>query len=140
MNHFRDARYGGREAALRAALKRRDELEAHLPPPSRIKRRFKRNTTGVVGVEEIVRRRNGRIRRYYCASWRERDGRPKTRTFSAALYGEARAWELAVRARREAVRRILSEWRGGQRVVAGRPRGAWVWRFPSKAASRTRQS
>jgi hypothetical protein len=46
------------------------------------------------------------------ASWRE-DGRGWKKSFSVAKYGEDRAKALASRARREAVARLLANWKPG---------------------------
>ena len=40
----------GRVAALRAARTFRDKLVSQLPRPTKIKRKYVRNTTGVIGV------------------------------------------------------------------------------------------
>jgi len=114
-DHFRDALYGGRARALRAAIRRRDELEAGLPPATHLRERDSRSKSGMVGVALVVRRRGGRVLRYWTANWIELDGQRVQLTFAVAKYGSARARGLAERMRGEAVERILGE------------RGARVW-------------
>ena len=63
----------GRRKAFRAARAFRDKLVSKLSPPTKIKRRYIRNTTGVIGVARV-----------------------KERT----LYGEKEAFRLAVSCRR----------------------------------------
>jgi hypothetical protein len=94
---------------LRAAVRRRDELEASLPPATCLRRTDARSRTGVVGVCLVVRRRACGEFRYWCANWVELDGRRVARVFAEAKYGAGRARELAERTRREAVDRILSQ-------------------------------
>jgi len=113
--HFRDALYGGRMKALRAAIARRDELEAELPPATHLRERDSRSKTGMAGVTVVMRRRRKRVLRYWLANWVELEGRRVQRSFSVSKYGEGRARDLAVGARREAVERILGQ------------RGARVW-------------
>jgi hypothetical protein len=115
LDHYRDARYGGRVKALRAAIKRRDEMEAELPPATCLRERDSRSKTGMVGVTLTIRRRGARVLRYWLANWVELDGRREHRTFAVAKYGAARARSLAERARQQAVERILGQ------------RGARVW-------------
>jgi hypothetical protein len=100
---------GGRAAALRAARAFRDELISELPRPTKIKRKYVRNTTGVIGVARVKERtRAGNIMLRYVASWPRRNGKPGRATFSIGFYGEAQAFELAVRARRAGLRQLMS--------------------------------
>ncbi len=108
VEHFADRVHGGREAALLRAIQRRDELEASLPPPVKLKTRYSLNKTGVVGVFLEVRRlRLGPAARYYGATWTELSGKRMRVRFLASRYGEREARHLAIRARQEAVARIL---------------------------------
>lgn len=107
--YFADRVHGGRDEALRLALDQRDELEASLPPAVKMKRKFSLNKTGVVGVYLGLGRRRGRVWRYYGATWTELSGKKVNRRFSVLKYGEREARRLAIRARREAVVRILGQ-------------------------------
>ncbi len=109
VEYFRDALYDGRSGALRAAIKRRDELEAELPPATHLREKDSRNTSGMVGVSVMRRRRRGRVVLYWTANWTELDGRCVRRAFAVGKYGSAVARGLAMRARREAVKRILGQ-------------------------------
>jgi len=97
--YFSDSRFGRRKA-FRAARAFRDRLVSKLPPPTKIKRRYVRNTTGVIGVARVKERaRSGRRFVRYVASWPKRDGKRGKATFSIGLYGEKEAFRLAVSAR-----------------------------------------
>lgn len=99
---------GGRMAALRQAREHRDKLLAALPRPTKIKRTYVRNTTGVIGVARVEERtRAGNIMVRYVASLPRRKGRAGKASFSIGLYGEAQAKRLAIRARRQALAEFL---------------------------------
>jgi hypothetical protein len=98
----------GRDAAFRAARKYRDELAARLPWPTKVKRKYVRNTTGVIGVARVKQRTGaGKIMLRYVASWPRRIGKPGRAIFAIGLYGEAEAFRLAVRARRAGLRELM---------------------------------
>jgi hypothetical protein len=72
--------------------------------PSKVKRSYVLNKTGVVGVALVKdRTRKGTPVRYYVANWSDTFGRKHKRSFSMLKYGEERARELAVEARRRAL-------------------------------------
>jgi hypothetical protein len=90
----------GRNAALRAARTYRDELTARLPWPTKVKRKYVLNRTGVVGVALTTERtRSGKLMRRYVASWSRRDGSRGKASFSIRMYGKKEAFSLAVQAR-----------------------------------------
>jgi len=65
----------GKQKALRAARAFRDKLIAALPTPTKLKRTYVRNTTGIVGVSRIKERtRSGKSFVRYVAQWPERSG------------------------------------------------------------------
>jgi hypothetical protein len=103
--YFADSRYGGKARALEAALRRRDELTAAMPPAVRIKMRFSLNKSGVIGVS-LQENQGGH--RYWVADWTELTGEHVRRRFSVTKLGEREARRRAVETRREAVKRILS--------------------------------
>lgn len=110
VEYFADGVHGGRQEALRRALARRDELEGSLPPAVKLKRKFSRNKTGVVGVcVEVQRLRRGGTLRYYAAGWTEVTGKKVRLRFSVLKHGEREARRSAIKARREAVARILGQ-------------------------------
>jgi hypothetical protein len=83
-------------------------MAARLPPPRKFKRTFSLNNTGVIGVHlSRGRTRKGTRVSYYGATWVDARGRRIKRSFSVAKYGLPRAFELAVRARRQALAELL---------------------------------
>jgi hypothetical protein len=96
----------GRTAALRQAREFRDTLLATLPPPTRIKRTFVLNKTGIIGVTFARERtRRGTIVWRYSASWPTRGGKRAKASFSVARYGKAAARRMAIQARQDGLRR-----------------------------------
>jgi hypothetical protein len=92
----------GRRAALRQARAYRDTQIAQLPPPTKIKRRYVRNTTGHIGVSLIRdRTRIGTLIWRYVAQWPRLDGTYAKATFSVAKYGRPEARRRAVEARQK---------------------------------------
>src|SRR4030095_10543893 len=70
--YFSDRPQGRAEALRRARAYRRELLEA-LPTPPKIKRRYVRNTTGVIGVARVKERtRSGNWMLRYVATWPSR--------------------------------------------------------------------
>jgi hypothetical protein len=73
----------GRAAALRAARTFRDKLMSQLPPPTKVKRRDIRNTTGVIGVARVREyTRSGKLLERYIVSWPKPSGKRSKATFS----------------------------------------------------------
>jgi hypothetical protein len=105
----------GRAAAHRRAREYRDALLASLPRPTKLKRTCRTNLTGVIGVARVKEStRSGRPFVRYVASWPREGGARGKASFSVALYGEADARRLAVKARRAGVEAFM---RAGQRTV-----------------------
>jgi hypothetical protein len=99
---------GGPAAALERAREYRRNLLARLPWPTKAKRTYVLNRTGVVGVSRVKERaRSGKRFVRYVAVWPIRHGRPKKASFSVALYGEAEARRRAVQARRNGLADLL---------------------------------
>jgi hypothetical protein len=104
--YFRDA--GGSQAALAKAIRWRNALTARLPPPRKFKRRYSRNTTGVIGVSlSRERTRKGVPAPRYCATWIDEGGRQRKRSFSIGRFGREKALSLASNARHEALEQLL---------------------------------
>jgi hypothetical protein len=74
-------------------------------PAAEPKRTDIRNTTGVIGVASVKERtRSGNLIVRYRASWPTRSGKRGNASFSVGLYGEKRAFGLAVSTRRAGLR------------------------------------
>jgi hypothetical protein len=98
----------GRAGARRRASEYASSLVARLPWPTRIKRRYVRNTTGVIGVSRVRERtRSGGWLVRYVAVWPTRNGRYRKASFSVAAYGESAARSRAIAARRSGLRELL---------------------------------
>ena len=106
VRYFADRRHGGRGRALAAAAAFRDHLLDRLPPLS-FAGLHPRGPTGVVGVCVQVNRLRQGTYRSYVASWPDAAGGRHTRTFAFKKYGKARAFELAVQARRRGLADFL---------------------------------
>jgi hypothetical protein len=107
VKYFSDKPHG-RAEALHRARRYRDELLRQLPPATKVKRTYVRNTTGEIGVALIKdRTRSGRVIWRYVAQWPTREGRRAKATFSVALYGKRKAFQLAISARRQGLTALL---------------------------------
>ena len=112
---FTDGRYGGKRAALQAAIRFRDAALNGARDKNyqlwRRNRKRRNNTSGIVGVGRYVSRERGRrgiIERIsWQAFWDGPDGRRHSRKFSVNLHGERRARELSRRARADAMLAIF---------------------------------
>ena len=99
---------GGPAASHQRAVAYRDRLLKQLPPPTKIKRRYVRNTTGVIGVSlQKERTRAGNWIWRYRAQWPGLDGRWHGATFSVAKYGHSEAKRRAMEARRRGLEELL---------------------------------
>src|SRR6266540_2975203 len=92
VKYFSDKPHG-RQAALRRARSYRQWLLARLPPVTKVKRTYVRNTTGVIGVALVKdRTRAGHIVWRYVAHWpTSYGGRTAKASFSVRLYGKREA-------------------------------------------------
>jgi len=119
---FSDRKYGGKTAALRTAMRFRDEaLQAlsrnrALPPvPPPVIPAIGRNVPGerqqmAPGVaRESVRGPNGLFYDFYTASWYTASREPRVRRFAVSKYGEQQALRLALKTRREGAAQSLKE-------------------------------
>jgi len=99
---FSDRTYGGKAAALRAAKQHRDEILEQLGTraPSGVvagRMKNKRTRSGVTGVHLLRGRLDGEL------YWRVKVSGKVDRTFSVKKYGYAKAFELAVFEKYEAI-------------------------------------
>jgi len=110
VGHFSDGVYGGKQKALAAAKRYRDELLEKHPPLTRreycsILRR--NNRSGLAGVSfhaEVIETAHGAVeRRFWIARLPVEPWRTKLVKFSVAKYGAEEAFRRAVRARLDAL-------------------------------------
>lgn len=100
VEYFSDRPHGRREALCRAR-RYRDSLLKQLPPATKVKRTYIRNTTGEIGVALVKdRTRAGSVIWRYVAQWPTREGARAKATFSVGLYGKQEARRRAIAARR----------------------------------------
>ena len=117
IEHFSDGVYGGKQKALKAALRWRDAMLKQLHDRRhglwRRNRKRRNNTSGIVGVGRYVsRERHGRSvteRISWQAFWEGSDGRRHGRKFSISRHGEQKAKRFAVEARRQALRTLAKQ-------------------------------
>ena len=112
--HFSDGVFGGKRRAFAAAKGYRDEvIEKH--PPLSMKEyssiRKKNNRSGVVGVCRYCASETRALpeenqRWFWVASWPLPDGRRKRVKFSVNKYGEDGAFQRALDARNNALRKL----------------------------------
>jgi hypothetical protein len=131
--HFSDGVHGGRAKSFGAARAFRDEVVAKHPPftmreySSIVK---KSNRSGVVGVcrycaSETRHLPQEQQRWFWVASWPLPSGKRKRVKFAVNKYGEEKAFKLALKARREAMREIEGSFDpGAVRRRGRRPNGA----------------
>lgn len=100
---------GGRAASRSRARAYRDRLLRRLPPPTKIKRRYARNTTGVIGVALVHERtRSGNRVWRYRVSWPLRHGGTGRASFSVPKYGKQEARRRAIAARTEGLAKLMA--------------------------------
>ena len=111
---FSDIKHGGRKRALAAAQKHYGKLLAKLGPPIRMRRRWwaemrrRKGSSSIVGVQKVVMRRGGEVRKYWMATWSPEPYVVRRKTFSFWLFGSRKAKRLAIRARRAGLRSMQS--------------------------------
>ena len=123
--HFSDGVYGGKTKSFATAKAYRDEVVASHPPLSMqeysniIKRN---NRSGVVGVcrycaSETRDLPEDKQRWFWVASWPMPDGRRKRVKFSIKKYGEEAAFEMALKARNDALGKLSGAFDPGRRRI-----------------------
>lgn len=110
---YSDSIHGGKNKALAAAKKHRDQLEKDNPRYSRKEMAQKvssKNTSGVVGVrlaeEKSVVGEWEYTYYFWVAQWSPKPGVRKTKRFSVNKYGDEKAYKMAVAARKKGVREM----------------------------------
>jgi len=119
--HFSDGVHGGKTKSFNAAKAYRDEVIAKHPPFSM--REYsnivkKNNRSGVVGVcrycaSETRDMPEEKQRWFWVASWPLPDGRRKRVKFSVKKYGEEGAFKMALKARKDALKKLEGEFDPG---------------------------
>lgn len=103
---FSDIKHGGRAQALAAAQQHYRKLLAKLGLAKLMPRRRwaeirrRKGSSSIVGVQEMVVRREGRVRKYWKAIWSPEPYVVRRKVFSVRKYGARKARRLAIRARR----------------------------------------
>ena len=107
---FTDQKYGGKKRALTVAQKHYRKLLAKLGPPLRKRRRWwaeirrRKGSSDIVGVQRILVRRHGEVRKFWKATWSPKPYVTQHKLFSVWRYGPQKARQLALRARRAGLR------------------------------------
>lgn len=108
---FADSKYGGKKKAFAEARKAYDSMVDEHPAMSRKERTLKRMKSGstgktVVGVSRTTTEVNGREYAFWQAAWSPKVGRRCCVKFSVSRYGEQKAKDLAIKARKKGVSQI----------------------------------
>jgi hypothetical protein len=127
---FSDAKHGGGESALVAAVAHRDQIEKEFGKPRterQVAPKTARNTSGVVGVRRRTRTvaRGEEIREYYEVSWNPWPGKVCRKMFSITHLGDRQAFLAACAFRRQKERETFG----------GEVKGNWVASLPTILAS-----
>lgn len=107
--YFPDKSLGGKNKALKAARDYRDSLLEKMPKykqeaASRKKRKIKHS--GIVGVTHVISKSpKGTVYEYWQAAWVDGESRRRTAKFSITRYGDAKAMDMAKKARRDGTKR-----------------------------------
>ena len=103
--YFADKQFGGVKSAYSAARAFRDELIDRIDTDAaRICEMSSRNSSGVVGVSKVVvTASNGSSYYFWQATWCPAPGERKCVKFSVRRHGDRKAFDMAVKARREGV-------------------------------------
>lgn len=150
--HFSDGVHGSRTKSFAAAQAYRDDVVAKHPPLSM--REYssivkKSNRSGVVGVcrycaSETRHLREDQQRWFWVASWPLPDGKRKRVKFAVNKYGEEKAFKMAFKARREAMRSLEGSFdpgamrRNSRRRVTATVVGNGATRGPGTSRGRVR--
>lgn len=113
---FSDKKCGGKFKALEKAKKFRNSLRKKLskipqkPRPRRLVLSDTRNKTGILGVSRTKRKTSsGKTAEAFSVTWRPEKGIQKCTSFSIKKYGRNRAFNLAVKFRRQKMREIYGQ-------------------------------
>jgi hypothetical protein len=109
---FADKKHGGQAPALAAAQQHYPKLLRKLGLPKQKSRRWwaelrrRKGSCSIVGVQRLVVRRYGKVRKYWKATWSPEPYVVARKVFSVRRYGSRNAKRLAIRARRAGLRNM----------------------------------
>ena len=111
---FSDRSNGGKREALRLARDHRDSLLAKLPgkvPVAKRKRVPQCAEPGITHVRSKQRDTVGKVKHYdyWQASWMDENGKRRTAKFAISRYGDDRAQQMAIKARRKALQEVKKD-------------------------------
>lgn len=114
VKNFADKKWGGKGKALAGAKQYRDELLTKYPPLSRtefcaiLRSNNKSGTTGVYKYAKPFTLKNGTVKKnwYWEATWPTGSSEQAHRAFSVNEYGEEKARQMALSARKKALRGV----------------------------------
>ncbi len=107
---FSDKKHGGRKKAMAAARQHYQKLRVRLGLAKMMSRqawaeiRRRKGSSSIVGVQRLVMRRYGKVRKYWQATWSPEPYMVVRKMFSVRKYGARKAKLRAIRARRAGVR------------------------------------
>lgn len=110
---YSDKRYGGKAAALAAAQEHRGKLLKILGLPIQKSRRLnaeivrRKGRSGIYGVQRVIDRKVRPWRKSWRATWSPELGVVRKKQFSIRRFGEEKAKQLAIRARRAGLRSMV---------------------------------
>lgn len=132
--HFSDGTHGGKQKSFSSAREFRDKIiEKH--PPFSLKEYSnivkKSNRSGVVGVCRYCSSETRGLppekqRWFWVASWPLPSGKRRRVKFSVTKYGEGAAFKMALKARREALKKLEGSFDPGARRESARKRAGGV--------------
>ena len=109
---FSDKKFGGKRRALAVSKKYYLKLKKLLGLPRDVSRRSwaenvgRCGKSGILGVRRVIIRRPGGVSKYWVAAWSPELGVYRKKNFSIRKFGEEKAKQLAIRARRAGVRNM----------------------------------
>lgn len=110
---FSDRKFGSKSHALEAATEWRDEMFAEHDLPLTANRRIRytnsRNSTGVLGVGMQWVTKGGYQYKHYVVTWCPRPYQQRNKLFSAHKHGDQKAFELAVKFRKQKEQEIRAQ-------------------------------
>ncbi|MDR1304929.1 MAG: hypothetical protein LBK76_06860 [Verrucomicrobiales bacterium] len=103
---FSDRTHGGKENALVVAVEYYaglDQKYARMPRKAFAQIARRKNKTGILGVSKITKDVKGRVYSFWQATWSPVPGEVAKKAFSIKKYGDEKAKQLAIKARKKGV-------------------------------------
>jgi len=119
---FSDAKYGGKNEALTAAIDRKSKIYKDLGLSEK-----GRGSKGVIGVSRTSSVRKGKDCSYWQAIWSDKKGKQHTKRFSVSKLGERKAKKAALSARKEALNALENG--NDPRFIQPVTRYTKLWRY-----------